>query len=302
MRHLYKLFIFTFSLILLLDLSSTIACTIISASNGETVLFGGNEDQPPNSSFLVVDKSGTLGVVYFATPWQKLPLAMQMGINEMGLSYDANWIPEEVLNSHPERTEQLEWAITQLMKEASTVNEVLLKIFTYQWGDSINYQIHFADKSGDAVVIYPGIDGELTYSRKNKGNSYLITTNFNHGRRIKPSWSLKDYVYSFLGDSKYKTADAMLQSIEKDNNLTVTHLANVLEATDRDWLFNTRFSLKTLFSVVWDLRNLKIHLYYKRQFDNPLLLDVKEELAKTTTIRKESLDSMFSNTNSNKNN
>jgi hypothetical protein len=289
-KHIIVGFIF----ISLLNISSVVACTIITASNGKTVLFAGNEDQPPNSSFLIVDKTGTLGVVYFATPWQKLPLVMQMGINEMGLSYDANWIPAEKLNPHPELQAQFEWAITQLMKEASTVNEVLSKIFTYNWGNSISYQVHFADKSGDAVVIYPGVDGELTYSKKDKGNSYLITTNFNHARRIKVSWSFLDFVYSSLFDGTYETAEKMLSKIGSEHKLTVEYVASVLNATHRDWFFNTRFSIKTIYSAVYDLRNLQIYLYYNRQFDKPYVLDLKNELAKTDSYRKVALKDLVS--------
>jgi hypothetical protein len=84
MKIIVKLFVFLF--IPLLIVSKTIACTIFTVSNGETVMFGGNEDQTPNSSFLVVDNSGTFGVIYFATPWKEMPLVMQMGINERGLS------------------------------------------------------------------------------------------------------------------------------------------------------------------------------------------------------------------------
>lgn len=292
-----KLIIFTFSLILVLNLSSTIACTIISASNGKTVLFGGNEDQPPNSSFLVVDNSGTLGVIYFATPWQKWPLVMQMGINEMGLSYDTNWIPKEKLIPQPERNAQYEWAILTLMKESATVEEVLSKIFTYRWGNSINYHIHFADKSGDAVVIYPGVDGELTYSRKTKGKSYLITTNFNQARREKVSWSFLDFVYSSLFDGTYETADKMLLKGGNNNNLTVEYITSVLNATHRDWFFDTRFSIKTIYSAVYDLNNLQIYLYFNRQFDKPFVLDVKKELAKTELYKKVSLKELVSNMN-----
>jgi len=289
-----------FIFISLLSVSSTIACTIITASNDKVVLFGGNEDQPPNSSFLVIDKTGTFGVVYFATPWQKLPLVMQMGINEMGLSYDTNWIPTEKLNPHPELQQQFEWAITQLMKETSTVNEVLSEIFTYNWGNSISYQIHFADKSGDAVVIYPGVDGELTYSKKDKGNSYLITTNFNHARREKTSWSFLDFVYSSLLDGTYKTADKMLKKLGGEHKLSVDYLASVLNATHRDWFFNTRFSLKTIYSAIYDLTDLQIYLYYNRQFDKPYVLDIKNELANTDSYRKVSLQELVSKRNTNK--
>lgn len=172
----------------------SIACTIFSASNGETVMFGGNEDLPfySKSSFLVVDVSGTLGVVYFANPWKNIPIATLIGINEMGLCYDTNWIPKEKLNPHPERKHQYEWAVIQLMKEASTVEEVLSKFFTYNWGDSTETQFHFADKFGDAVVIYPGTDGEQTYTRKPNGNGYLVSTNFNLAKLAEdPKLSLK---------------------------------------------------------------------------------------------------------------
>ena len=280
MKTIIRLVIIGFLLISLLDVSVTIACTIITASNGETVMFGGNEDQTPNSSFLVVNTSGTFGVVYFATPWKQWPLVMQMGINEMGLSYDSNWIPREKLTPHPERNPQYEWVILQLMKEASSVEEVLSKIFTYNFGDSIEYQVHFADKSGDAAVIHPGMDGELTYSRKPKGNGYLISTNFNLARLDKGNWSC----------SRYKTAEKMLSKISAQSDLTAEFMASVMNATHQD-----RFFVKTLYSAVYDLQKLRIYLYYNRQFDKPYMLDVKKELAKTTGYRKISLKDLVSN-------
>lgn len=281
MKVCLKLYIFLLFLIQLLVVSPTTACTVFTASHGEIVMFGGNEDQKPNSSFLVVDTNGTLGVVYFATPWKKWPLVMQMGVNEKGLSYDANWIPTEKLNPHPERITQYEWAITQLMKEAATVEEILSKIFTYNWRDSISYQVHFADASGDAVVIHPGENGELTYSRKPKGNGYLISTNFNLAHLAKGTWSCP----------RYKIADKMLSEIGAQSDLTVEFMASVLEATHLDGEF------KTLYSAVYDLQQLRIYLYYNRQFHAPYVLDVKEELAKTSSYyyRKMSLRDLISN-------
>jgi hypothetical protein len=285
MKIIVKLFVFVSLFLSLSVVPTTIACTIITASNGETVMFGGNEDQTPNSSFLVVDTSGTFGVVYFATPWKEMPLLMQMGINEMGLSYDANWIPKEKLNPHPERKSQNEWAVTQLMKEVSTVEELLSKMFTYNWGNSISYQVHFADKSGDAVVIHPGLDGELTYSRKSKGNGHLVSTNFNLAKLDKGNWSY----------GRYETANKMLSTIGAQNDLTVEFMASVLKATHRRY-----GRLKTLYSAVYDLQKLRIYLYYDRQFDAPHALDVKEELAKTTGTRKVTLTDLISNRDMNK--
>ena len=275
------------------------ACTIFTASNGESVMFGGNEDQKPNNSFLLVDRSGTFGAVYFATPWKKWPLVPQMGINEKGLCFDTNWIPREKLNPHPEKRakfwtikepgkkDRFEWVITYLLKESTTVEEVLSKIFTYDFGDSISAQFHFADKYGDAAVIHPGMDGELTYTRKPKGNSYLVSTNFNLAKLANDP---KLYL-----NKRYKIADEMLSEMIKENEMSVESMASVLNATHQ----NQWFGAKTLYSAIYDLQKLRIYLYYDRQFDEPYMLDVKEELAKNEFGTKVSLKELISDKNLN---
>lgn len=278
---LKKLFLLVILFIQVSAAHAVFACTIISASSGDTVLFGGNEDQRPNSAFLVVETYGKFGVVYFATPWKKWPLLMQMGINEMGLCFDANWIPKVKLNPHPERKAQKEWWVTQLMREASSVEEVISEISTYNHGEAISYQVHFADKSGDAVVIHPGKDGELSYTRKAKGDGYLISTNFNLANLDNKLWSFLRF--------RYKTADEMLSKIGKKNDLTVEYMTSILDSTHQDWLF------KTLFSVLYDLKKLRIYLYHSRQFNKPYIFDVKKELAKTNSYRKIPIeDAIFS--------
>ena len=152
----------------------------------------------------------------------------------------------------------------------------------------IDYQIHFADKSGDAAVIHPGTNGELTYTRKTKGNGYLISTNFNLAKLDKGNWS------SSYSSDRYKTADKMLSKIGAQNDLTVEFMASVLNATHQN------SASQTLYSVLYDLQNLRINLYYDRQFDSPYMLDVKKELAKTTFRRKVSLTDLISNRDLNK--
>jgi len=301
MKIIIKLAILGFLLIPILCASSTVACTIISASNSRTVLFAGNQDWFPADSYLVVDKTGKFGVVFFAHPAKSYELVMMKGINEKGLSYDFNWIPKEKLIPHPERSPQFEWALITHMRDSITVDEILQKILTYNFGNSIDYQIHLADKSGNAVVIYPDIEGELAYTRKPQGNSYLITTNFNHARREKASWSPLDYVYSFLFDGTFETADNMLSKVIDQDDLTVEYMASVLNATHRDSFFDTRFSIKTLFSTVFDLKNMQISLYYNRQFNKPFVLDVKKELDKIDTYKKVSLEELVSKVSNEKN-
>ena len=261
----------------------TIACTIFTAQNGDVVMFGGNEDNfYPKSSFLVVDNFGTLGVVYFAVPWEEWSWLMEMGINEKGLCFDTNWIPEEKLNPHPERKAQDRWAVIELMREASTVEDVLSNIFTYNWANSISYQIHFADKFGDAVVIHPGQDGELTYTRKPKENGFLVSTNFNLAQLNNGSWSC----------NRYEIAIKMLANIGSQFDLTVEFMTSVLEATHQD-----NISIKTLYSAVYDLKSLRIYLFYDRRFGEPFVLDVKKELAETNKYKRVPLKDLIAGRN-----
>ena len=142
-------------------------------------------------------------------------------------------------------------------------------------------------------MLYPGINGELAYTRKPKGNGYLITTNFNHARRRKLHgrlWIMSTHFYLM---EKYETADNMLSKFIDQDDLTVENMASVLDATHRDSLFDTRFSIKTLFSTAFDLKNMQISLYYKRQFDKPIVLDIKQELDKIDTYKKVSLEEVW---------
>lgn len=264
-KNLYILIVAAF-----LFVNAAAACTIFTATKGKTVLFAANEDQTSNSSYLVVDTTGKYGVVFFATPTADSPLVMQMGINEKGLSYDINAISTEKLNPVPNAIQQKEWALVALMREVGTVNELLNKFFTYDWGNSIAYQIHLADKSGDAAVIHPGEDGKLTFTRIDKNKGYLVSANFN----------VRDEGFNKYLPGRYKTAGNELKKLSSDGSLTQEFMTSVLEKTHQEggWINPYR----SIFSVVFNLNTLDIRFYYESKFDKPYLLNVRSELSKTT--------------------
>ena len=262
--------VYIFMLLSFLFIKQTSACTIFTATKGKTVLFAANEDQTSNISYLVVDPTGKYGVIFFATPTAELPLVMQMGINEKGLSYDINSISLEKLNPVPSAIQQKEWAIVTLMREVDSVNAMLDKFFTYDWGTSISYQIHIADRFGDAAVIHPGQDGKLTYTRIDKNKGYLVSANFN----------VRDKSFNTFLPGRYKTADSELKNLSGEAALTQDFMASVLEKTHQDggWINPYR----SIFSVVFNLTSLDIRFYYDSKFDKPYLLNVRSELSKTT--------------------
>lgn len=252
----------------LLFMQESVACTIFTATQGTTVLFAANEDQTSNDSYLVVDPTGKYGVVFFATPTDDSPLVMQMGINEKGLSYSINAIGYEKLSRVPNAIQQKEWAPVKLMREIESVNELLDKFFIYDWGDSIAYQIHFADRFGDAAVIHPGENGLLTYTRIDTKKGYLVSANFN----------LRDLGFNKFFPGRYKTADGELKKLSSQETLTQEFMTSVLEKTHQEggWINPYR----SIFSVVFNLNSLDIRFYYESKFDKPYVLNVRSELQK----------------------
>ena len=238
------------------------SCTIFTASHSDTVLFGNNEDWiNPNTYYWVAPpKGGDYGIVFlgFDNFWP------QGGINEKGLAFDVNALPKAALNPHPERP-RIKNPFYEFLKKCSTVKEVIDRVNSYSWESSWRAQVHVADRIGDAVVISAGPDGEIAFTRKQKGNGYLISTNFNRANPKNgryPCW-------------RYDTAVAMLEKIRNEDDLTVDYFRSLLDAVHQEGP-----SVNTVYSNIFDLKNGIIYLYHWHQFYEVAKLDVENELLK----------------------
>jgi hypothetical protein len=238
------------------------SCTIFTSSYGDTVLFGNNEDWiNPNTYYWVVpSRGGNYGAVYFGFDnfWP------QGGINEKGLAFDVNALPKAVLNPHPELP-KVKKPFYEFLKKCSTVEEVIDRVKDYSWGSSWRAQVHLADATGDAVVISVGPDGEIAFTRKQKGNGYLISTNFNRANPKNgryPCW-------------RYDTTVAMLKEIQSEDDHTADRFRSILDAVHQEGPL-----ANTVYSNVFDLKHCIIYLYHWHQFDEVVILNVAEELAK----------------------
>ena len=243
-----------------------LGCTVFTLSKGRQVFFGGNDDYIEPDTYYWVDPSreGEYGSI-----WLGRPDNVQQGVNEMGLAYDANGLPRADVNPHTDR-EPVSGGYTsypiQILRANATVAEVIQWVQTHQWHSYMHDQMHFADASGDAVIISAGTDGELVFTRKPSGDGFLVSTNFNvanpNNSRGYPCW-------------RYDTAQRELSElVDRRGELTVSDVAGVLEATHVEaaggW---------TIASLLADLSGGKVYLYYFHQFDRPVVLDVAEQLA-----------------------
>jgi len=237
-------------------------CTVFTVAKGERVFFGGNDDYIHPDSYYWVD----FGIRGYGAIWIGLPDNVQQGVNEKGLAYDANGLPRVDVNPHLERTPVSggygSYPI-HILRQCATVEEVIAWVNTHQWHSYMHDQMHFADATGDAVIISAGADGEVVFTRKPQGDSYLVSTNFNVANPAGHScW-------------RYQTAQEMLDKlVQQEGELTAQDAAAVLDAVHQGG-----GSSWTIESLVADLPNGIVYLYYFHQFDKPIVLNVAEEIA-----------------------
>ena len=240
-------------------------CTIFTISRDNQVFFGGNDDYILPDSYYWVDPGNDQ---HYGAIWIGQPDNVQQGVNVHGLAYDANGLPRVDVNPHNERL-PVEGGYSSypihILQECATVDEVITWIKTHQWNSYMHDQLQFADSTGDAVIISAGTDGELVFTRKPEGNGFLVSTNFNISHPSignYPCW-------------RYDRAQELLsQLVNQEGQFAVKDVANVLDLVhveDRNgW---------TIESLLADLSKGLVYIYYFHQFDKPIVLNVKEEIA-----------------------
>jgi hypothetical protein len=242
-------------------------CSIITISKGDSVFFGGNDDYINPDSYYWVEPgdSSNYGVI-----WIGIPDDPQQGINEKGLAYDANGLPRFELKPHPERIpvkgEYYHHYIMQIMHECSKVEEVIRWANLHQHYPYMHDQLHFADATGDAVIISAGKDGEMVFTRKPQGDGFLISTNFNVANTSNnsgyPCWRYD------------KASELMGQLIAREGPVTSKDARDVMDA-----VHVSKGSSWTIETMLADLVHGNVYIYYFFQYDRPVVLNVKYELS-----------------------
>jgi hypothetical protein len=252
------------------------ACSQITASYGNTILFGNNEDADPDhplgpdpkrSGIFFYPASsrpsweatpGKYGAAFFGWALDGGGVSIQGGVNERGLAYDMTAV-EGRINPHPEKRYSLYsdgYFFGKLLKECATVEEAIELIENYDF-DGISAQFQISDAEGDSVVIGPGPDGELTYTLKPAGNGYQFST------------ALANQAYPESRHNKgalkrTKSASEIMAGI--NDEITPEDVKNTLEAVKQ------KGDIYTVYSNIFDLRNGIIYIHYLSDFDEVVML------------------------------
>jgi len=241
-------------------------CTIFTISAGDRVFFGGNDDWinfDMNYYWVAPGDADQHGAIFFGKPDN-----VQQAFNEEGLAYDSNGLPDAPVNDHPGRTPVYGGYgayILKILKKCATIDEVIDWVNDHVWHDVMWDQMHFADATGDAVVISAGPDGRVAFTRKPPGDGFLVSTNFNvahPGNGTRPCW-------------RYDLAQEMLSEIDAEADLTAERATDVLDA-----VHVASPNGYTVMSVLGDLRQGRVYVYLFEQYDAPLVLDIAEEVAR----------------------
>lgn len=246
------------------------SCTIFTAVQGDTVLYGNSEDQhnpDPVIGFFPPSSEG-YGSVHFGITRQDGQYNFEGAVNDQGLVWDCNSTPGARLDPDPNpgKPYYLDHPnfLYRITKRAATVNQAISIAKTYHFGEVLKGQYHIADASGDAVVISGGPDGEIAFTRIDPGDGYLLSTNFNLAQPEKGPV-----------DFRWHTATEKLEALANGVPLTPAYAMDLMEAVHLETL-----TTYTLYQNVLDLNEGKIYLSYMSQYNEMAVIDMAEEFEK----------------------
>lgn len=225
------------------------ACFMLFSSDGKHILVGNHEDWVARDGAVKINtptakRYGSVIFTFMSEGWA------QGGINEKGLFFDAARTPyhEIYFDNTKKKFDGYFWQM--VLDKAATVKEALALINQYELPELNETSVLLADASGMAVVV-GGHQHQLdTYTSK---GTYLMQTNYNH-------W------HPELSEGtcwRYQKAEQLLAATPITS---VDAIKNILEITHQDSL--------TAYSNVYDLTNLTVYTYNKRNFKQPIVISL----------------------------
>ncbi len=264
------------SVLIFCFISQSLGCTIFNANQNDLVLVGNNEDWYYSSDakvWFVPPTKKYYGRVCFGFPLKEAGWYLSFlgnfamgGMNEQGLFVDAASCPKTKAPHFPGKP-LLIYAEEEFLKRCATVDDAIKMAGEFNFPFNLSgMHLHFmvVDKNGNSAVI-EWVNKELKIIKKEK--SFQVITNF---------W----YTAPELGNYpcvRYNKASEML---ENNNNISITFFANILESVSQYWKNKKGNEVGTVYSNVYDLKNGKVYVYYKRDFTKPLCFNLQDELKK----------------------
>ncbi len=229
------------------------SCTIFYLSNDSIILAGNNEDwkDPYSKMWFYPPEGNKYGWIKFG--WGSgFP---QGGMNDQGLFWDGTSGPYLGMPYSESNKEEYPGPIMQkVIAECANVREAIDIFSNYYCEDQYKAQYLVGDSKHNSIIV----EGDSIISMEDK---YLILTNFYHSNPDLggyPCW-------------RYDIANEMITS---NNSYTTYLIGSILSATHQEGKYPTQYS------QIYDLQNCQIYLFYYHNYEEFILIDLKEELNK----------------------
>lgn len=251
-----KKMILTITVLWLIIFSVSIeACIVFNSTNDGITLVGRNMDWYTQENYIAFlpSEEGKFGRVYFG--WNEFPSWHQGGMNSQGVMFAYLAAPFlSVTNSllKPVYRGNYGNLMEKCMEECSSVNEVLDIFNQYNLRFLENCHVMVVDRNGDSVII--GGD-DITM----KDGAFQVVTNF---RPSHPS----------LGGYPCWRYDKAYGKLEEMEIISLDYFTEILNETHMEGNYPTQWS------IIYDLEEYNIHLYYFHDFNNVIIFNLHEEL------------------------
>ncbi len=261
------------------------SCTIFTATIGDKVFFGNNEDNKRNNAYRWYIPAQNVSTEYFGD--QEIYGAVffgydnndcpdvdgweQGGMNEFGLCYDGNGLPDIELHLNPSSSfPYTPNALAQVLWDCKDVEEVIAWFQNHKWEGELGGQFHYADRFGDAVVVGINATGQWVFTRID--SEFLVSTNFN----------LNDTSQGHYPCTRYGTATQMLGEISSENDLNVSKCSEILNAVHQEGTAATKYS------NICDPVNRMFYFNLDKDFTERDTFNLTEILADTDSYEEKS--------------
>lgn len=244
--------------LLFLARQGALACTVVTFSDGKTVLVGNNEDySDPNAKVWFIpasaDKHGRICWGFDAG----FEIA-QGGMNDQGLFIDANAVPPTGWKGDPGKPDLPGGLLDHVLATCATVGEVVALFESHNAMPLARARFPVADARGESIIIEWG-QGKLQFLKRQ--GRYQIATNF-----VQSDFKAGEYPCD-----RYRTAETILSSARE---VSIAPVRFALAATSGS------LTTATIYSTICDLKRKRVWLYNFHNFEEAVVFDLPRELAK----------------------
>lgn len=252
---------------LLLSCDYVSACTIFNCNQGNKVLVGNNEDWKYSTDVELLFVSPTqkrYGRMLFG--WKQFIFFRQAqgGMNDQGLFLDWALCPKSDPPKYDFKKKIAGFSLPDnLLAECATVDEAItwLKQYNILF---IRSHIMLVDKNGSSAVI-EWVDGEMRILKKT--SDCQVMTNF---------W----LSHPELGNYPCRRYSEVTELIRNKKEFSVEYFTSILKKVSQYEGTEDGKESGTIYSNVYDLTNGNVYIWFKRDFEKPVKINLKSALIK----------------------